>query len=85
MQCAATSALFRGGDAGSVTRVFLFGDIGPTRSGRADIDLELLRRWDEAPHVVPSDPIDDWQWEVELPRSVRWREQLVQISQVKIR
>jgi aminoglycoside 6'-N-acetyltransferase len=40
-------------------------------------DCELLRRWDEAPHVVASDPNDDWQWEVELPRSVPWREQLM--------
>jgi aminoglycoside 6'-N-acetyltransferase len=40
-------------------------------------DLELLRRWDEQPHVVASDPNDDWGWEVELGRSPDWREQLV--------
>ncbi|MEZ4365065.1 MAG: GNAT family N-acetyltransferase [Kofleriaceae bacterium] len=40
-------------------------------------DLDLLRRWDEAPHVVASDPNDDWGWEHELTRTPPWREQLV--------
>ena len=40
-------------------------------------DLELLRRWDEQPHVVESDPNDEWNWEVELGRSPDWREQLI--------
>jgi len=40
-------------------------------------DLELLRRWDEQPHVIESDPNDDWGWEVELGRSPPWREQLI--------
>jgi aminoglycoside 6'-N-acetyltransferase len=40
-------------------------------------DLQLLRRWDEQPHVISSDPNDDWQWEVELGRSPDWREQLI--------
>lgn len=40
-------------------------------------DLELLRRWDEQPHVVESDPNDDWGWEVELSRNPDWREQLI--------
>lgn len=40
-------------------------------------DLELLRRWDEQPHVVASDPNDDWAWEAELGRRPAWREQLV--------
>src|SRR5690606_18872049 len=40
-------------------------------------DLELLRRWDEQPHVVASDPNDDWEWETELARSPDWREQLI--------
>lgn len=40
-------------------------------------DLDLLRRWDEAPHVVESDPNDDWHWEEELAREPDWREQLV--------
>ena len=30
-------------------------------------DLPLLRYSDEQPHVVASDPNDDWQWETELP------------------
>ncbi len=32
-------------------------------------DLTLLRYWDEQPHVVASDPNDDWGWEVELDHS----------------
>ncbi len=40
-------------------------------------DLPLLSSWDEKPHVVESDPNDDWQWEIELDRSVPWREQLI--------
>jgi aminoglycoside 6'-N-acetyltransferase len=40
-------------------------------------DLPLLRHWDEQPHVVASDPNDDWNWEVELRRTPEWREQLI--------
>ena len=40
-------------------------------------DLALLRHWDEQPHVVASDPNDDWGWEVELAKKPDWREQLV--------
>ncbi len=40
-------------------------------------DLNLLRHWDEQPHVVASDPNDDWGWEVELSRTPNWREQLI--------
>ena len=40
-------------------------------------DLALLRRWDEQPHVIASDPNDDWGWEVELHRNPDWREQLI--------
>ncbi len=40
-------------------------------------DVELLRYWDEQPHVVESDPNDDWGWEVELARNPDWREQLM--------
>lgn len=40
-------------------------------------DLELLRRWDEQPHVIESDPNDEWNWEVELHRTPDWREQLI--------
>jgi aminoglycoside 6'-N-acetyltransferase len=40
-------------------------------------DLALLRRWDDEPHVVASDPNDDWGWEDELARDPDWREQLI--------
>jgi aminoglycoside 6'-N-acetyltransferase len=40
-------------------------------------DLALLRHWDEQPHVIASDPNDDWAWEAELARDPDWREQLV--------
>ncbi|MFZ1105118.1 MAG: GNAT family N-acetyltransferase [Hyphomicrobiaceae bacterium] len=40
-------------------------------------DAPLLRRWDEEPHVVASDPTSDWQWETELAEDWPWREQLV--------
>ncbi|MCA9540431.1 MAG: acetyltransferase [Myxococcales bacterium] len=40
-------------------------------------DLDLLRHWDEQPHVIESDPNDDWGWQDELGRDVDWREQLI--------
>ncbi|MBK8703118.1 MAG: acetyltransferase [Saprospiraceae bacterium] len=40
-------------------------------------DLPLLQHWDEQPHVIESDPSDDWEWETELLRHPDWREQLV--------
>ncbi len=40
-------------------------------------DLDLLQRWDEMPHVLLSDPNDDWAWEVELRKTPEWREQLI--------
>ena len=40
-------------------------------------DLNLLRHWDEQPHVIASDPNDDWNWEIELDRNPEWREQLI--------
>lgn len=40
-------------------------------------DLDLLRHWDKQPHVIASDPNDDWEWETELDRSPDWREQLI--------
>lgn len=40
-------------------------------------DLDLLRSWDEQPHVIDADPNDDWGWEVELGRQPDWREQLI--------
>lgn len=41
------------------------------------LDLQLLQRWDEQPHVIDSDPNDDWNWQVELSRTLPWREQLI--------
>ncbi len=40
-------------------------------------DLETLRYWDTKPHVISSDPEDDWNWEVELLRDPSWRDQLL--------
>lgn len=40
-------------------------------------DLDLLQRWDEQPHVIASDPDDDWNWSLELDRNPDWREQLI--------
>jgi aminoglycoside 6'-N-acetyltransferase len=40
-------------------------------------DAPLLRRWDEQPHVIASDPKDDWNWEQELAHTPDWREQLM--------
>jgi len=40
-------------------------------------DCARLQYWDEQPHVVDSDPNDDWHWETELARTPDWREQLV--------
>jgi len=41
------------------------------------MDLPLLRHWDAQPHIVASDPNDDWNWEEELPRKPEWREFLI--------
>lgn len=40
-------------------------------------DAPLLRQWDEQPHVLESDPNDEWGWETELKKSPDWREQLI--------
>lgn len=40
-------------------------------------DLAVLLHWDEQPHVVESDPNDEWEWETELLRRPDWREQLM--------
>lgn len=40
-------------------------------------DLALLQYWDEQPHVMMSDPNDDWNWETELLQFPDWREQLI--------
>jgi len=40
-------------------------------------DLEILKHWDEQPHVIASDPNDDWQWETELQKNPEWRERWI--------
>lgn len=40
-------------------------------------DLPLLLHWDNQPHVIDSDPDDDWNWEYELACNPPWREQLM--------
>lgn len=40
-------------------------------------DVELLRRWDEDPSVVDSDPMGEWNWEAELSKDPDWREFLI--------
>lgn len=40
-------------------------------------DLEILKYWDTQPHVIQSDPNDDWHWEIELTRKHDWRELLI--------
>ncbi len=40
-------------------------------------DRPVLERWDEAEHVIASDPNDDWSWQTELAREPAWREQLM--------
>jgi aminoglycoside 6'-N-acetyltransferase len=40
-------------------------------------DLDLLRRWDAAPHIIASKGTEDWGWERELTRHPDWREQLI--------
>lgn len=40
-------------------------------------DQTLLEYWDTQPHVMDSDPNDDWNWAEELHRQPPWREQLI--------
>lgn len=40
-------------------------------------DLAILNYWDEQEHVKASGEDEDWDWAVELPRSVDWREQFI--------
>lgn len=40
-------------------------------------DLDLLRHWDEQPHVIDANPNDDWNWQYELARTPAWRELLI--------
>ena len=68
------------------TRAVFFGNIGFTTAAlklminlrlATPADVDLLRYWDEQPHIKASDPNDDWGWEVELNRDPDWREQLI--------
>lgn len=40
-------------------------------------DLKLVTYWDTKQHVIDCDPDDKWEWEVELNRNPKWREQLI--------
>ena len=40
-------------------------------------DLDTLKYWDEQPHIISSDPNDDWDWENELQHKPSWRQQLI--------
>ena len=40
-------------------------------------DLSIIQYWDTQPHVIESDPDDDWNWEMELQRDPPWRTQLI--------
>ena len=40
-------------------------------------DQSLLEYWDQQPHVIASDPDDDWEWAKELAHDPPWREQLI--------
>lgn len=40
-------------------------------------DLKLLAYWDTKQHVIDCDPDTEWNWEIELARDPKWREQLV--------
>lgn len=40
-------------------------------------DLKTLQYWDEQPHVINSDPKDDWNWAAELQRNPSWRKQIM--------
>jgi aminoglycoside 6'-N-acetyltransferase len=40
-------------------------------------DLETLKYWDEKPHVIQSDPNDDWEWDTELGHNTEVQEHLI--------
>ena len=40
-------------------------------------DLDLLKYWDEQPHVITSNPNDQWDWDTELRNNSEGREQLI--------
>ena len=40
-------------------------------------DMELLRHWDQKPHIVESNPNDVWDWSAELQSKHDWLEMLI--------
>lgn len=40
-------------------------------------DIDLVKYWDTKQHVIDCDPDEEWDWEKELNRNPKWREQLV--------
>jgi aminoglycoside 6'-N-acetyltransferase len=40
-------------------------------------DIDLLRRWNRAPHIIEAKGTEDWQWERELALEEEWQEQLI--------
>ena len=40
-------------------------------------DLQTLKYWDEQPHVIESDPNDEWDWENSLNNEYEWQELLI--------
>lgn len=40
-------------------------------------DIPILQKWDEAQHVIDSDPNDVWKWAGEIPRNMPWRWQWI--------
>lgn len=40
-------------------------------------DLDILKHWDEEPHVIDSDPSDGWNWETELKHFPEWRKMFI--------
>lgn len=43
----------------------------------SEADLNLLKQWDEQPHVKAAVPNEDWDWEQELAVFPDWRELLI--------
>jgi aminoglycoside 6'-N-acetyltransferase len=40
-------------------------------------DAQILRHWDEQPHVIAAAPNDDWEWDLELSKKHNWRDLLI--------
>lgn len=52
-------------------------EVAITLRSATSADLALLRHWDEQPHVVASNPNDEWDWEIELECTPESYEQLI--------